>query len=145
MSGSTDDFSATEDEMKQWALPVGVLIDGGEGDAFMNAVVQLSPAVTVTFDPACFYCKEQLERGAVVTFLANDRLAHTSCAEPKSRVEAVRPDDSNSFDDETLVDIIAERFDRDPDPITRRDAAWLVDLAHEAIKTRTVKRESNAT
>lgn len=48
--------------------------------------------------------------------------------------EPERPDDSGLFDDEGLLDIIAERFASDPDPITRRDAAWLVWLARKAIR-----------
>lgn len=40
---------------------------------------------------------------------------------------AERPDDSRLFDDDTLIAIIAERFERLSDPITRRDGLWLVE------------------
>jgi hypothetical protein len=37
-----------------------------------------------------------------------------------------RPDDSGLYDDETLLQIIAERFSRHPDPVTSRDGSWLI-------------------
>lgn len=47
-----------------------------------------------------------------------------------------RPDDSGKFDDATLINIIAERFSRDADPVTQRDGAWLAMMARKGLKYR---------
>lgn len=49
-----------------------------------------------------------------------------------STVDAERPDDSGAYDDETLIAIIAETFGHHPDPIIRRDGAWIVAKLREA-------------
>ena len=54
-----------------------------------------------------------------------------------------RPDDSGQYDDATLLQIVAERFEQSADPITRRDARWLVSLARQAIQS-TPQRSSKA-
>jgi hypothetical protein len=40
--------------------------------------------------------------------------------------ERRRPDDSGQLDDDTMVSIIAEGFERHTDPVTRRDGLWII-------------------
>lgn len=42
------------------------------------------------------------------------------------------PDDSGLYDDETLIDIIAEGFERSPNAITCRDGRWIIAKLAEA-------------
>lgn len=50
------------------------------------------------------------------------------------------PDDSGEYDDETLIEIIAERFECDKDEITRRDGLWISNLALRFVRITNERR-----
>lgn len=55
-----------------------------------------------------------------------------ACGFSHATIQAERPDDSGEYDDDTLLQIITERFERSADSIERRDGLWLAEKAREA-------------